>query len=248
MVGTLAAAAVGLVAIDLLLGYLTPERYAGGQIKLNRQRAEFAIDEEFADRVLQAVPSFEDAAVLDLMCGGRLEVGVGPGGNLSAFEAFGLDSAERATLLAGRKALAGTLAFFGFRASAFAEWREARAPTPALPAEEIDRRIAARDRMFARHPHTTFISLHVANWPEDLDYVSGLLDRLPNVVVEFGGTRIREVPDLREAAADLRARQPEQRGSDDEAHRARDEHAHASRDGRADLACVASGLSLIGHA
>jgi putative FMN-dependent luciferase-like monooxygenase len=43
----------------------------------------------------------EDAAVLDLMSGGRLEVGVGPGGNLSAFEAFGLDSAERGTLLAG---------------------------------------------------------------------------------------------------------------------------------------------------
>jgi cysteinyl-tRNA synthetase len=45
---------------------------------------------------------------------------------------------------AGRKALAGTLAFFGFRASAFAEWREARAPAPVLAPEEIDRRIAAR--------------------------------------------------------------------------------------------------------
>src|SRR3990170_6284087 len=31
----------------------------------------------------------EDAAVLDLMCGGRLEVGVGPGGNLSAYVTFG---------------------------------------------------------------------------------------------------------------------------------------------------------------
>src|SRR5246500_1007268 len=41
----------------------------------------------------------EDAAVLDLMCGGRLEVGVGPGGNLSAYKAFDLDSAERTTLL-----------------------------------------------------------------------------------------------------------------------------------------------------
>jgi putative FMN-dependent luciferase-like monooxygenase len=41
----------------------------------------------------------EDAAVLDLMCGGRLEVGIGPGGNLSAYRAFDLDSAERTALL-----------------------------------------------------------------------------------------------------------------------------------------------------
>src|SRR5947209_844410 len=41
----------------------------------------------------------EDAAVLDLMCGGRLEVGVGPRGSLSAYKAFGLDSAERTALL-----------------------------------------------------------------------------------------------------------------------------------------------------
>jgi putative FMN-dependent luciferase-like monooxygenase len=41
----------------------------------------------------------EDAAVLDLMCGGRLEVGVGPGGNLSAYRAFNLDSDARTRLL-----------------------------------------------------------------------------------------------------------------------------------------------------
>ena len=41
----------------------------------------------------------EDAAVLDLMCGGRLEVGIGPGGNLSAYRAFDLDSGERTALL-----------------------------------------------------------------------------------------------------------------------------------------------------
>src|SRR5262247_1163968 len=42
----------------------------------------------------------EDASVLDLISGGRLEVGVGPGGNLSAYAAFGLHSEERGTLLA----------------------------------------------------------------------------------------------------------------------------------------------------
>ncbi len=55
---------------------------------------------------------------------------------------------------------------------------------PKFPSKQAI--IAARDRMFARHPQTTFISLHVGNWPEDLDYVSSLLDRLPNVMVEFG--------------------------------------------------------------
>ena len=41
----------------------------------------------------------EDSAVLDLMCGGRLEVGVGGGGNLSSYVTFGQNSAERTTLL-----------------------------------------------------------------------------------------------------------------------------------------------------
>ena len=54
----------------------------------------------------------EDAAVLDLVSGGRLELGVGPGGNLSAYAAFGQDSAERGALLSAhlqvlRDALAG---------------------------------------------------------------------------------------------------------------------------------------------
>jgi predicted TIM-barrel fold metal-dependent hydrolase len=55
---------------------------------------------------------------------------------------------------------------------------------PRFPSKESI--LSARDRMFARHPHTTFVALHVANWPENLDYVSHLLDTLPNVMVEFG--------------------------------------------------------------
>ncbi len=55
---------------------------------------------------------------------------------------------------------------------------------PQFPTkEEI---LAARDRVFARHPHTTFVALHVANWPENLDYVSSVLDKYPNVMTEFG--------------------------------------------------------------
>ncbi|MGC0776673.1 MAG: amidohydrolase family protein, partial [Candidatus Acidiferrum sp.] len=40
--------------------------------------------------------------------------------------------------------------------------------------------------VFAKHPHTTFIALHVANWPENLDAVSSWLDKYPNMYVEFG--------------------------------------------------------------
>src|SRR6187431_1559123 len=45
----------------------------------------------------------------------------------------------------GRRALAGTLGFFGFRRDELKAWQTARAPTPALAVEEIERRIAARN-------------------------------------------------------------------------------------------------------
>ena len=42
----------------------------------------------------------EDASVLDILSGGRLEIGVAPGGNLNSYTAFGLDSKDRHTLMA----------------------------------------------------------------------------------------------------------------------------------------------------
>jgi predicted TIM-barrel fold metal-dependent hydrolase len=46
--------------------------------------------------------------------------------------------------------------------------------------------LAQRDRVFARHPKTTFVAAHVAERPEDLAYVSRLLDVNPNVHVDIG--------------------------------------------------------------
>ena len=46
---------------------------------------------------------------------------------------------------AGRKSLAGTLAFFGFRRDVLDEWRQAQAQAIAIPRDEIERLISARN-------------------------------------------------------------------------------------------------------
>ena len=45
---------------------------------------------------------------------------------------------------------------------------------------------AERDRMFAKHPHTTFVALHFGSWPENLDFVEQTLQKFPNVMIETG--------------------------------------------------------------
>ena len=50
----------------------------------------------------------------------------------------------------------------------------------------LEELVAAQERVFSRHPKTTFIALHMGNWPENLDWVSGMLERNPNVHVELG--------------------------------------------------------------
>jgi len=50
----------------------------------------------------------------------------------------------------------------------------------------------ARDRVFARHPKTLFVGLHVGHNAENLEFVSESLDRFPNFAVETGA-RIGEL-------------------------------------------------------
>ena len=52
--------------------------------------------------------------------------------------------------------------------------------------------LAARDRVFARHPRTNFIALHVGNDAENLPLVSEAMDRFPNMYVELAA-RIGEL-------------------------------------------------------
>jgi predicted TIM-barrel fold metal-dependent hydrolase len=52
--------------------------------------------------------------------------------------------------------------------------------------------LEARNRVFARHPNTQFIALHVGNFAEDLENVSQNLDRFPNMFVDIAA-RIGEL-------------------------------------------------------
>ena len=52
--------------------------------------------------------------------------------------------------------------------------------------------LEARDRVFAKHPNTTFVGLHVGHWAENLQAVGATLDRFRNVHVEIGA-RIGEL-------------------------------------------------------
>ncbi len=70
-----------------------------------------------------------------------------------------------------------------------------RHPDWHFPADRFPRREelhAARDRLFARHPETTFIAAHFGNDGEDLQQTAHMLDEHANVVVEFA-SRISEL-------------------------------------------------------
>lgn len=55
-----------------------------------------------------------------------------------------------------------------------------------------DALLTARNRVIERHPDTTFLGAHLANFPENLAQVGEWLDRYPNLVVEIS-SRIAEL-------------------------------------------------------
>ncbi len=63
-------------------------------------------------------------------------------------------------------------------------------PSDKFPSRETLH--AARNRLFARHPKTTFIAAHLGNDGEDLEATARMLDEHPNVVVEIA-SRISEL-------------------------------------------------------
>jgi predicted TIM-barrel fold metal-dependent hydrolase len=62
--------------------------------------------------------------------------------------------------------------------------------SPEFP--RLDVLIRGLENLIARHPATTFIGAHVGCYAENLAYVCGMLDRLPNYYVDIGA-RISEL-------------------------------------------------------
>jgi predicted TIM-barrel fold metal-dependent hydrolase len=61
---------------------------------------------------------------------------------------------------------------------------------PEFPSNE--QILEARNRVFARHPKTTFVALHAGNFAEDLQNVSESLDRFPNMNIDIAA-RLNEL-------------------------------------------------------
>jgi predicted TIM-barrel fold metal-dependent hydrolase len=71
---------------------------------------------------------------------------------------------------------------------------------PSFP--DHDTLLEQRNRVIERHPGTNFIGAHLGNYPENLEYVDGCLDRYPNFFVDISA-RIGEIG--RHPAANARA-------------------------------------------
>ncbi|MGV2339922.1 MAG UNVERIFIED_CONTAM: amidohydrolase family protein [Planctomycetaceae bacterium] len=52
--------------------------------------------------------------------------------------------------------------------------------------------LEALNRVIERHPQTTFVCVHFANNPEELDWVDAALDRCPNMYADMAA----RIPEL----------------------------------------------------
>lgn len=83
---------------------------------------------------------------------------------------------------------ADPLAFFGPLDESNERWEELqRHPdwhfgAPGFPAHDV--LLQQRERVLARHPNTVFIGAHLGEYPENLAYVDGCLERHPNFYVD----------------------------------------------------------------
>ncbi|WP_246117868.1 amidohydrolase family protein [Adhaeretor mobilis] len=71
-------------------------------------------------------------------------------------------------------------------------WSFSGGPPNNYTGPSHDELLAARNRVFAKHPNTQFIAAHVANYPENLAKVGEWLDTYPNMHVEIAA-RIAEL-------------------------------------------------------
>lgn len=71
-------------------------------------------------------------------------------------------------------------------------WSFAGNDPTGRPWPSHDELLAARNRVIQRHPETTFIGAHMANYPENLSVVGEWLDKYPNLVVGIS-SRIAEL-------------------------------------------------------
>ena len=122
-----------------------------------------------------------------------------PDGTLIAIDDPRWDTIWRACGELGMPVLMHTadpMAFFAPIDETNERWEElARHPDWSFHGDEFPTRealLAARNRVIARHPKTTFIGAHMANCAEDLAQVGRWLDQHPNLVVEIA-SRIGEL-------------------------------------------------------
>jgi len=155
---------------------------------------------DFGRRMAEALEDAKNRGAVGLKVFKRLGLGYrNPDGTLIAIDDRRWDPIWEACGRLGMPVLIHTadpVAFFKPIDRFNERWEELnRHPEWSFAGEEFpghDQLLAARNRVIGRHPQTTFIGAHVANYPENLAQVGSWLEEYPNLVVEIAA-RIAEL-------------------------------------------------------